>query len=111
VESGHPRFGMMLPTRPGFHQQQVQISTNSSSNSSTGPDGGERGNTGAVPDSSGISGDMETEIRGEYGTILEIQSVRMLPDGRSLVETIGTERFKLLERGSLDGYGIGRIER
>ena len=47
----------------------------------------------------------------EYGTMLEIQSVQMLPDGRSMVETVGTHRFKLLEKGSLDGYTVGRIER
>jgi len=47
----------------------------------------------------------------EYGTMLEIQSVQMLPDGRSMVETVGVHRFKLLEKGSLDGYSIGRIER
>ncbi|WVO12656.1 hypothetical protein L204_100261 [Cryptococcus depauperatus] len=47
----------------------------------------------------------------EYGTMLEIQSVQMLPDGRSIVETVGTHRFKLLEKGSLDGYTVGRIER
>lgn len=47
----------------------------------------------------------------EYGTMLEIQSVSMLPDGRSMVETVGSFRFRLLEKGSLDGYTIGRIER
>ncbi|WRT66099.1 uncharacterized protein IL334_003052 [Kwoniella shivajii] len=47
----------------------------------------------------------------EYGTMLEIQSVQMLPDGRSMVETVGTHRFKLLETGNLDGYTVGRIER
>lgn len=47
----------------------------------------------------------------EYGTMLEIQSVQMLPDGRSMVETVGTHRFKLLEKGSLDGYTVGRIEK
>nr|XP_019046001.1 hypothetical protein I302_04741 [Kwoniella bestiolae CBS 10118]OCF24931.1 hypothetical protein I302_04741 [Kwoniella bestiolae CBS 10118] len=47
----------------------------------------------------------------EYGTMLEIQSVQMLPDGRSMVETVGTHRFKLLEKGNLDGYSVGRIER
>ncbi|ORY23131.1 PUA-like domain-containing protein [Naematelia encephala] len=47
----------------------------------------------------------------EYGTMLEIQSVQMLPDGRSMVETVGTHRFKLLEKGNLDGYTVGRIER
>lgn len=47
----------------------------------------------------------------EYGTMLEIQSVQMLPDGRSMVETVGTHRFRLLEKGNLDGYTVGRIER
>lgn len=47
----------------------------------------------------------------EFGTMLEIRSVQMLPDGRSMVETWGTHRFRILERGSLDGYMIGRVER
>jgi hypothetical protein len=47
----------------------------------------------------------------EYGTMLEIQSVQMLPDGRSMVETVGSHRFRLMEKGSLDGYTVGRIER
>lgn len=47
----------------------------------------------------------------EYGTMLEIQSVQMLPDGRSMVETVGTQRFRLLEKGNLDGYNVGRIEK
>ncbi|KAH7914338.1 PUA-like domain-containing protein [Hygrophoropsis aurantiaca] len=47
----------------------------------------------------------------EFGTMLEIRSVQMLPDGRSMVETWGSHRFRLLERGSLDGYMIGRVER
>jgi Lon protease-like protein len=47
---------------------------------------------------------------GDYGTMLEIQSVQMLPDGRSMVETVGTQRFRLLEKGGLDGYTVGRIE-
>ena len=46
----------------------------------------------------------------EYGTMLEIQSVQMLPDGRSMVETKGTHRFKILEKGILDGYVVARIE-
>lgn len=47
----------------------------------------------------------------DYGTMLEIRSVQMLPDGRSVVETWGTHRFRILERGTLDGYMVGRIER
>lgn len=72
IESSSPRFGMVLPSRPG------------------------QGNLQGVM---------------EYGTMLEIQSVQMLPDGRSMVETVGTHRFKLLEKGNLDGYTIGRTER
>lgn len=34
----------------------------------------------------------------------------MLADGRSMVETWGTHRFRILEHGSLDGYMIGRVE-
>ncbi|KAG6814197.1 hypothetical protein H0H92_000874 [Tricholoma furcatifolium] len=47
----------------------------------------------------------------EYGTMLQIRSVQMQPDGRSLVETWATFRFRLLETGTLDGYMVGRIER
>lgn len=46
----------------------------------------------------------------EFGTILEIRTVQMFPDGRSMVETLGIGRFRLLETGSLDGYMVGRIE-
>ncbi|KAJ3722940.1 PUA-like domain-containing protein [Lentinula raphanica] len=47
----------------------------------------------------------------EYGTMLEIRSVQTLPDGRSMVETLGVWRFRILERGLMDGYVVGRIER
>lgn len=47
----------------------------------------------------------------EYGTMLEIVRIRMLPDGRSLIETIGTNRFRVREHGILDGYIVGRVER
>ncbi|KZT24500.1 hypothetical protein NEOLEDRAFT_1134878 [Neolentinus lepideus HHB14362 ss-1] len=47
----------------------------------------------------------------EYGTMLEIRSVQMLPDGRSMVETWGVWRFRILERAIVDGYLVGRIER
>lgn len=46
----------------------------------------------------------------QYGTMLEIISIQMLPDGRSMVETRGTHRFRILERGNLDGYMVARIE-
>ena len=46
----------------------------------------------------------------DFGTLLEIRTVQMFPDGRSMVETWGVQRFRVLERGSLDGYMVGRIE-
>ncbi len=73
IESGNPRFGMVLPARGA-------------------------GNPG-------IAGVLE------YGTMLEIKSIQMLPDGRSMVETMGSYRFRVLEKGSLDGYTVGRTER
>ena len=51
-----------------------------------------------------------SNVSMDFGTMLEIRSVRMLSDGRSLVHTWGVSRFRILERGSLDGYMVGRIE-
>jgi len=45
-----------------------------------------------------------------YGTVLEIKSIEVLADGRSMVETVGLHRFKLLKTGSLDGYVVAQIE-
>lgn len=47
----------------------------------------------------------------EYGTMLEIRTVQIMRDGRSMVETVGSWRFKILEKSTLDGYGVGKVER
>jgi Lon protease-like protein len=47
----------------------------------------------------------------EYGTMLQILNVHMLADGRSLIETRGMFRFRVLGHGTLDGYKVGRVER
>ncbi|XP_077122506.1 LON peptidase N-terminal domain and RING finger protein 1-like isoform X2 [Ranitomeya variabilis] len=46
----------------------------------------------------------------DYGCMLEIQHLDYLPDGRSLVETEGRRRFRVLQRGLLDGYHKAEIE-
>ncbi|XP_040201043.1 LON peptidase N-terminal domain and RING finger protein 1-like isoform X3 [Rana temporaria] len=46
----------------------------------------------------------------DYGCMLEILHLDYLPDGRSLVETIGKRRFRVLQRGQLDGYHKAEIE-
>src|SRR5258708_32513753 len=46
-----------------------------------------------------------------YGTMLEMRCVRMLPDGRSTIETVGSYRFRIKERTWMDGDIVARIER
>ena len=47
----------------------------------------------------------------QYGTILHIDRIEMLPDGRSLIETRGMSRFRVLHTSMIDGYNVGRIQR
>ncbi|XP_063784421.1 LON peptidase N-terminal domain and RING finger protein 1-like isoform X2 [Pseudophryne corroboree] len=46
----------------------------------------------------------------DFGCMLEILHLDYLPDGRSLVETIGRRRFRVLQRGQIDGYHKAEIE-
>nr|XP_057921418.1 LON peptidase N-terminal domain and ring finger 1, like [Doryrhamphus excisus] len=46
----------------------------------------------------------------DYGCMLIIRSVHFLPDGRSVVDTVGGTRFRVLSRGMRDGYYIADIE-
>ncbi|KAK9761636.1 hypothetical protein K7432_013319 [Basidiobolus ranarum] len=43
--------------------------------------------------------------------MLEIKSVETLPDGRSLVNTNGLYRFRVLQHTNQDGYYVGKVER
>ncbi|KFM77544.1 LON peptidase N-terminal domain and RING finger protein 3, partial [Stegodyphus mimosarum] len=42
--------------------------------------------------------------------MLEIRDVQYFPDGRSVVDTIGSRRFRILKRGERDGYHTGAVE-
>ncbi|XP_068596511.1 LON peptidase N-terminal domain and RING finger protein 1 [Brachionichthys hirsutus] len=46
----------------------------------------------------------------DYGCILEILALELLPDGRSFVDTVGGNRFKVVKRGQRDGYHTADIE-
>ncbi|KAL2768262.1 LON peptidase N-terminal domain and RING finger protein 3 isoform 1 [Daubentonia madagascariensis] len=46
----------------------------------------------------------------EYGCILEIRNVQFFADGRSVVDSIGRRRFKVLHQGQRDGYNTADIE-
>ncbi|XP_067842336.1 LON peptidase N-terminal domain and RING finger protein 2 [Heptranchias perlo] len=52
------------------------------------------------------------ELKGfaDYGCMLEIRDVKFFPDGRSVVDTIGKCRFKVLSHGQRDGYNTANIE-
>lgn len=47
----------------------------------------------------------------QYGTLLHIQNIELFPDGRSVIETRGVSRFKVLETSLRDGYLVGKIQR
>uniref|UniRef100_W5JY51 LON peptidase N-terminal domain and ring finger 4 n=1 Tax=Astyanax mexicanus TaxID=7994 RepID=W5JY51_ASTMX len=46
----------------------------------------------------------------DYGCMLEILDLDLLPDGRSYVDTVGGSRFRVLKRGQRDGYHTADIE-
>jgi Lon protease-like protein len=45
-----------------------------------------------------------------YGTLLEVTSVQYFPDGRSVIDTVGVRRFKILKKSMKDGYNTATIE-
>ncbi|XP_075708752.1 LON peptidase N-terminal domain and RING finger protein 2 [Rhinoderma darwinii] len=52
------------------------------------------------------------ELKGfaDYGCMLQLRDVKFFPDGRSVVDTIGLSRFKVLSHGQRDGYNTANIE-
>nr|DBA33209.1 TPA: hypothetical protein GDO54_000930 [Pyxicephalus adspersus] len=46
----------------------------------------------------------------DYGCMLQVRDVKFFPDGRSVVDTIGVSRFKVLSHGQRDGYNTANIE-
>uniref|UniRef100_A0AAQ5Y2C6 LON peptidase N-terminal domain and ring finger 3 n=1 Tax=Amphiprion ocellaris TaxID=80972 RepID=A0AAQ5Y2C6_AMPOC len=46
----------------------------------------------------------------DYGCLLEIRDVKFFSDGRSVVDTIGRRRFKVMQHSERDGYNTADIE-
>ncbi|KAJ7310468.1 hypothetical protein JRQ81_007388 [Phrynocephalus forsythii] len=46
----------------------------------------------------------------DYGCILEIRNVEFFADGRSVVDSIGKRRFRVLRQSQRDGYNTADIE-
>lgn len=42
--------------------------------------------------------------------MLEIRDVQYFPDGRSVVDTVGGRRFRVLSRGMCNGYHTAKVE-
>ncbi|KAI5794314.1 PUA-like domain-containing protein [Peziza echinospora] len=46
----------------------------------------------------------------QFGTLLEIKSYQLLPDGRSWIETVGISRFRVKRWGYRDDYIVSDVE-
>jgi len=46
----------------------------------------------------------------DFGTMLEVRDIQFFEDGRSIVDTMGGRRFKVVERGVMDGYDTAKVE-
>lgn len=46
----------------------------------------------------------------EYGCILEIRNLQFFADGRSVIDSVGKRRFRVLNQGQRDGYNTADIE-
>jgi len=90
--AGDRKFGMVLPRSrvgPRYLQEAIEMQYVNAT------DGGE------LP-----TGPRATFMR--FGTMLEIREIQMLPDGRSLVETVGRERFAIEQWSVRDGYIVAK---
>lgn len=56
-------------------------------------------------------GDMGITQFMQYGTMLHINTMQLMPDGRSLIENRGVSRFRVKSWGMRDGYIVGEVER
>ncbi|CAF0753175.1 unnamed protein product [Didymodactylos carnosus] len=54
--------------------------------------------------------DEVTETFADYGTLLYIRGIMYTEDGRSIVDTIGQRRFRVLSREMKDGYNTAHIK-
>lgn len=64
--------------------------------------------TGTVPRPSFLP--LAPSSFADYGCMLQIRQLELLADGRSLVDTVGGRRFRVLRRGRRDGYNTADIE-
>jgi len=47
---------------------------------------------------------------GNFGTVLKVTGIQYFPDGRSVVETVGVKRFRVITKHVRDGYNTATVE-
>jgi len=52
----------------------------------------------------------DDEDFSDYGCMMEIRDVQYFPDGRSVVDTVGGRRFRVVSRCKRDGYNTAKVE-
>lgn len=57
-----------------------------------------------------VGSDEQNKDFADYGTMLNVQTVNFLPDGRSIVHTVGERRFRVISRSMIDGYHTATVE-
>lgn len=67
-------------------------------------------NSGAKQFGMCVGSDDPNKEFADYGTMLNVQTVNFLPDGRSIVHTVGGRRFRVISRSMLDGYHTASVE-
>jgi len=43
------------------------------------------------------------------GSVAQVEDCHTLPDERSIIDTVGTRRFEILEKWNKDGYLVGKV--
>jgi len=46
----------------------------------------------------------------DFGTMLEIRGIQYFDDGRSVLDTVGGRRFRVVDRDTRDGYQVANVE-
>lgn len=57
-----------------------------------------------------VSTDDPDKKYADYGTMLHIDNIDVLPDGRSIIHTTAGRRFRVVSRSTRNGYNTAKIE-
>jgi len=58
----------------------------------------------------GMCSASQDRMFSDYGTMLEIRGIQYFEDGRSVLDTVGGRRFRVVGRDIRDGYQVANVE-